>query len=472
MKNKHFELSNIEVGTFKRLNERLTLKIDQSQFRYDSISELNEVKDETPNFLPLREIIEQDNHVLLTYGLSKEAKSLKHLPKEKKAIRTAIARTIMEELVINNNRYHVSLNPANIFYYPMSHVWYAYRANELMPFDDTFSDFVQYKALILYCLTGTPYERLLSNPKEALQKNKDDLIQQIVNVTDLNDLKLSIQGIDDYVSYTEWQAVALQEKKARRKLLITTSSIALVGLCAVGIVHQNDQNKYEAFATEQKAKIKQIKYDTELQSNLEDMDWGKANTVMDQADYSKEEKAQTFLKERQYQRAINADPSSLLKVVKKAYQNDEEKHILDWETPPEASETVKEQLKLEKSIINYDIDDLKGSLSFEENPDVLLRMGKAFTDNDDTQDAQTTQTKLVGIDEDKGKYLKALIALNSADKDVEDTQKDLDSANDIDDKDKSKDDKVTEAKSNLESAKQEQTIAQEKVDSLKKKVGE
>ena len=50
---KDLELLNIEVGTFKRIKDKLTLELDRSQFRYDNISELNELKKETPTFLQL-----------------------------------------------------------------------------------------------------------------------------------------------------------------------------------------------------------------------------------------------------------------------------------------------------------------------------------------------------------------------------------------------------------------------------------
>lgn len=193
---------------------------------------------------------------------------------------------------------------------------------------------------------------------------------------------------------------------------------------------------------------------------------------MDKAGYSKNKKAMTYLNLNKYQEALNTDPSLLLKIVKKAYKNDDTKDILEWQTPSSASSKTSDQLKLEKAIINYDVDTLTGQLSFEQNGDVLLRMGKAFNDHDDTQDASTAQTKLVAINKDKGDYLKALMTLKSANKSVDDNQKKLDDANKIDDKDSGKGDKVKEAKSNLENAKKDQSTAQKKVDQLQKKVGD
>ncbi|MFG7388511.1 hypothetical protein ACGO3R_10585 [Lactococcus lactis] len=98
-------------------------------------------------------------------------------------------------------------------------------------------------------------------------------------------------------------------------------------------------------------------------------------------------------------------------------------------------------------------------------------MGQAFLENNDMQDAQSVQTKLFGLDETKGDYLKSMIDLQTATDKVKDSQKKLDEANKIDNKDKSKGDKVKVAKSNLDSAKKDEKLAKDKVDSLKNKIG-
>ena len=86
MVKKKYDLLNIEIGTFKRSNDKLSIKIDKSQFRYDSLSELNELKKHQENFIDLDSIVEQENQVILTYKLSKNAKSLKELIREKKQL--------------------------------------------------------------------------------------------------------------------------------------------------------------------------------------------------------------------------------------------------------------------------------------------------------------------------------------------------------------------------------------------------
>lgn len=68
-------------------------------------------------------------------------------------------------------------------------------------------------------------------------------------------------------------------------------------------------------------------------------------------------------------------------------------------------------------------------------------MGEAYIDHDNIQDVENVQMKLISVDEKNGKYLK------------------------------SKDDKVKEAQSNLDSAKDKEQSAQDKVDKAKQKVG-
>ena len=51
------QLLNIEVGTFKRQGNKLILELNHNQFRYDQLSELNELKQADAKFLQLVKII-------------------------------------------------------------------------------------------------------------------------------------------------------------------------------------------------------------------------------------------------------------------------------------------------------------------------------------------------------------------------------------------------------------------------------
>ncbi|MGX6395283.1 type VII secretion protein EssB/YukC, partial [Lactiplantibacillus pentosus] len=358
------QLLNIEVGTFKRQGNKLILELNHNQFRYDQLSELNELKQADPNFLQLVNLIEQDQKVVLTYTLPDKVKSLKELPHENKAIRSAIAQEIMRQDVVTDSQYHIALNPANLWYYPMRHVWYAYRANELMPYDDKHSNLAKYKALILFCLTGTPYERLLSNPKEALAKHPDEYLQQVAKATSLAELKEVVNGVEDFVSYHEWQAVEQNQQKNKQRFWLSVAGIAIVAVVAIGLVHKNDERKYQSLANQNQAQVTRLRYSGKIQTALNDKKWSEAQEAMKKAGYSSSKQAQTFLKHKQYQQALNNDPNQLSKVVNTAYANKDSEQVAKWELPSSATSKQKDQLSLEKAIVNYDTNTLNNQLSF------------------------------------------------------------------------------------------------------------
>lgn len=471
MNKQDLQLLNIEVGTFKRADNQLTLDMERKLFRYDRISELNELKHDDPDFLQLTNLIEEDHHVVLTYLLPDKVKSLKELPKEDKAIRTSIAKEIMNQAIISKSSYHVNLNPSNIWYYPMHHVWYAYRANELMPFDDKHSDLEKYRALMLFCLTGATYERLLDEPRTVInKKHPDELLTQVIGAKSVSELAEIINGIEDFVNYQEWQQVDQIKASHKRKYIYTTVGIALVALLMVGLVKKNDQKKYQALVSQSQTKIVQLKAKNQLQKYIDNKDWKTARTAMTKAGYSKQRQVQTLLKYKQYQVALNVDPSQLNKIVNLAYKNNQKDNILTWVLPSKAKGSIQSQLKLEKAIINYDTNKMGNEVSFTDNPDVLLRMGEAYLDHDDTQNAQNVQTKLSGLSINKAKYLKALIKHKSASKSVDNAKKKLEDAEKADDKDK--DNKIKSAKADIKTAKKSLDTAQKEVEKWQKKVGE
>ena len=326
MSKQDLQLLNIEVGTFKRADNQLTLDMERKLFRYDRISELNELKHDDPDFLQLTNLIEEDHHVVLTYLLPDKVKNLKALPKEDKAIRTSIAKEIMNQAIISKSPYHVNLNPSNIWYYPMHHVWYAYRANELMPFDDKHSDLEKYRALMPFCLTGATYERLLDEPRTVInKKHPDELLTQVIGAKSVSELAEIINGIEDFVNYQEWQQVDQIKASHKRKYIYTTVGIALVALLMVGLVKKNDQKKYQALASQSQTKIVQLKAKNQLQKYIDNKDWKTARTAMTKAGYSKQRQVQTLLKYKQYQVALNVDPSQLNKIVNLAYKNNQQR---------------------------------------------------------------------------------------------------------------------------------------------------
>ena len=50
------KLYNFEYGTFQQKDRLLKLKIDQNQFNYDELRELNTIKKSNPFFLEVKKI--------------------------------------------------------------------------------------------------------------------------------------------------------------------------------------------------------------------------------------------------------------------------------------------------------------------------------------------------------------------------------------------------------------------------------
>ncbi|VDG24629.1 conjugation protein (plasmid) [Lactobacillus paracasei subsp. paracasei 8700:2] [Lactiplantibacillus mudanjiangensis] len=313
----------------------------------------------------------------------------------------------------------------------------------------------------------------MSNPKEALAKHPDEYLQQVDKATSLAELKEVVNGVEDFVSYHEWQTVEHDRQTNKQRFWLSVAGIAIVAVVAIGLVHKNDERKYQSLANQNQAQVTRLRYSGKIQTALNDQKWSEAQEAMKKAGYSSSKQAQTFLKHKQYQQALNNDPNQLSEVVNTAYANKDREQVAKWELPSSATSKQKDQLSLEKAIVNYDTNTLNNQLSFTTNADVLLRMGQAFLAHNDTQDAQTVQTKLAGVNSPKAKYLKALLSLNSAKNEVSDAQKKLDDANKIDGgKDKDKDKKVDSAKSDLKNAQSDQSAAQKQVDQAKQKVGD
>lgn len=324
---------------------------------------------------------------------------------------------------------------------------------------------------MLFCLTGATYERLLDEPRTVInKKHPDELLTQVIGAKSVSELAEIINGIEDFVNYQEWQQVDQIKASHKRKYIYTTVGIALVALLMVGLVKKNDQKKYQALASQSQTKIVQLKAKNQLQKYIDNKDWKTARTAMTKAGYSKQRQVQALLKYKQYQVALNVDPSQLNKIVNLAYKNNQKDNILTWVLPSKAKGSIQSQLKLEKAIINYDTNKMGNEVSFTDNPDVLLRMGEAYLDHDDTQNAQNVQTKLSGLSINKAKYLKALIKHKSASKSVDNAKKKLEDAEKADDKDK--DNKIKSAKADIKTAKKSLDTAQKEVEKWQKKVGE
>ncbi len=120
----------------------------------------------------------------------------------------------------------------------------------------------------------------------------------------------------------------------------------------------------KVLANQNQAQVTRLKYSGQIQTALNDQKWSEAQKDMQRAGYPSTKQVSVFLKHRQYQQALNVDPSQLNKVVNAAYANQDNSQVADWQLPTKATSKQKDQLKLEKAIVNYDTNTLNNQLSF------------------------------------------------------------------------------------------------------------
>ena len=467
-------LFNFEFGTFQQKDNDLILKIDKNRFSYDKLHELDDIKKGNPFFLKVKEIKEKDNQVIIQYLIPNEYKNLLQIKREPKAIKTAIAKQIINDDILSNLKNsieYVSLNPANIWYLPMKNVKYAYQANNLMPLDHKHSHLEKYKAVILFCLTGAPYEKLLEEPKFANPKH-DELLDQIISAKDIKQLKTTVNNIDDYVEYTEWEHVQAKQKKNKQKMWLSIGIVALTGLALVGLENKSWEQKYQNLQDKNKLEVKRVRNEVYLENALKHKKYTKAKVYMEKMDYSKAEQIKVYKKYGAYQQVLNIKPKELNSIINELYKEGKEKKILDLTLPSKATSNQNQILVAYKDIINYDTNKLEQDGTLIDNPTILLRIGEAYVNHNDLDDAELLETRLIQKSSIKGKYLKAQINLAQENQDLDNAKKDLDNANKIDNKDKSKGDKVKSAQSEVDTAENKQKSYQKQVKKLAKKVGD
>src|SRR5699024_4735304 len=134
--------------------------------------------------------------------------------------------------------------------------------------------------------------------------------------------------------------------------------------------------------------IENVKEENELKQHLANEDYEKAAESMRKIGEDEEAIAKMFLDAGLYQKALDTEPDYLNDVIKILYENDKKDEILDLKIEDN------EQLETEKQIVSYDYAELKAKQHFIENEDTVIRLGKAFADNGNMEDAQLLQEKV------------------------------------------------------------------------------
>jgi len=381
-------LTNFEFGSVKVAKDQVSIQIPKSHFKYDSLNELNDIKSDRINFLSVLDIQENEksNRVEFYYEIPKGLIPFYKIKNEDLIVKLSILKQIVEDDVLSSNQF-VSIHPSTLFYRPMKTVKYTYLANDLMPSDNKYSNIDRYKALVISVLSGLSYEICLNN-KDKVSKKKNELIESIIEVKSREELLSDLESLLEYKQYYHFKTnKENQSKKKIRRIAIVAVSF-LVLILAIGLTKSMANKEHVQTVAYYEQEIENVKEENELKQHLANEDYEKAAESMRKIGEDEEAIAKMFLDAGLYQQALDTEPDYLNDVIKILYENDKKDEILDLKIEDN------EQLETEKQIVSYDYAELKAKQHFIENEDTVIRLGKAFADNGNMEDAQLLQEKV------------------------------------------------------------------------------
>lgn len=447
---------NMELGTYK-VNQKqntISLELTKEQFESDSIYDFEEITEADERFLPVN-ISEEDSKFIFNFEKFPELKNLKDVIKEPKAVRLSIAKTILEQRILETSGFdYVSLNPSSIWYLPMRTVKYSYRANTLMPITSN-DTFLMYKAVILYVLTGCPYERLLEDYR-ALEKltQKNPYLAEIVEADNISLLSNILKQTEDVITYSEWNTISTKQNNLKKGLIVLGSALLLTNLVTATVVTKRQNTKQEAEIAKLKNQYEQENVKKQIKEAIANNDFDKAVEIMKSAKYSSKKISSILFANKQYQKALMYNDEMLEKVISTYWNNDEQEKVLDLKLPKKASSENSDKLALEKAIVSYNTETMQSELAFTEDGNTLLRMFISYLNNDSLTSANSVLDKLSSIGASKQyDYANAMYNVYITNSSIEEEEQKLAEAKNLSDSDSNKSNQVKEHESKLEDLK-------------------
>lgn len=380
MKNdKHLKIYNFEFGTITDTAETVKIDMDNKQFTHDTVAELkdNMITDNNKLFLPLVDIKESETDVTFYYSKSRKLTNLIEIKKEEYPVKISIAEEILETDILNKYEEDVfiSLNPANLYYYPMNTVTYTYTANKYMP-RTQHTKLDRYKASVISILSGIPYEKCLSS-KEEVKQEGNELIKEIYNQTTREDLLEFIKDSEDYITYDYITNTRNKEKKTNRIYQYIIGGIIVLGLASVVFIQANASKSQLDMAENYEQQLKEK--DILLQANQEfqNENYDEAVQLYRDIGYDLPEIAHELALLRQYQLALDTDESSLEQVIQTLYENEEENTLSDLNVE-NLSDEAQGKVADELTIISEDTSAMENVLNFLSDENTAERLTQKY----------------------------------------------------------------------------------------------
>lgn len=388
-KNK-YRIYEFEFGTITEKSEQVILDIVQSQFSFESIEEIKNLPTKNdPLFLTSEAIKLTETSLLFTFHKSKQLKNMVQIKEEEYPVKLAIVQKILEQNILakyKDENIFISLNPSTLYYYPMETVRYTYSGNLFMP-RNTYTDIERYRALTVSLLSNIPYDKCLIHPKEV-SKEANPFIQEIYQQNTINDLLLLVKDSKNYMTYDYIQDREESEKKIKRKYQYLLGGVITLSLVGFSLLGAKISSEATTLANQ---------YDKELNAkdtlilaneNFYEGDYEKAIELYNTIDYDNEELADRLIENEEYQKALEADPSTLEKVIQALYEAEQSEFILELSDKP-LDEAQSEKLADEQGIINEDTNVMLNTLNFLDDENTASRLLNKYIALGDYASAET-----------------------------------------------------------------------------------
>lgn len=440
---KPFNIYQFEFGTITQEETTIKIEIENSQFSHDTLKEIMELSTKKdPLFLDIETVKEAENSIIYHYKKSNLLKNLTTIKNEAYPVKLSIAQEILKQDILQQyikKDIYISLNPVTIYYHPMQTVLYTYSANRFMP-RDSHTTIERYKALIVSILSSIAYEKCLNSPQDV-SKEGNDLVKEIYRQKTISDLLLLIQESNDYTTYNYIESCKNTENKIKKRYFYLLTGVVALSLASLSLLGVKVAGQAEELSMNYEKQLTEKDHLLNANDNFYRGNYDEAIALYEKTDYDKEKLSVDLIEKEEYQKALDIDPTSLEKIIQKAYKSEQPEVVLGLDDK-ELSEEEQAKLVDEKGIINGDTTSMLNTLNFLKDEQTATRLTTKFLEIGDMNNAKKVEEKYPENAEIKNSIKNAEMSNEKLEKERLEIQKQ------IDDKqkklDESKDDKEKE----------------------------
>ena len=377
-----------EHGTlFIYPNHQYRLEIAASKVLAERVEDIQELREEHPNFFTLKDITKEKDRLILDYEIEEGFQPLIVAKHYSPVLRLALLNQLLVMDPLQNSNEKVLLHPRNIFFKDMKKIKFLYRSNQWLPHEDHLDKVEQYKILILSMFSRFSYEKYKREKDQLLAKEKEDFFFQIEHAGSVEDLKSLIADKLQKEETLHFFGLEMEKQKIKKQKRILTGFS--MGLCAGALILAIflQQMTEDRVQTAYAAKLEKMEQETYFYKIVSENKYDEAITFLKKSGGSEKEIGALYFKKGDYQKAIDEDKGFVQPSIEALYRANKKAEILGLKAESE-------YLELEKKIVSYDYSVLLSEQAFTKDKDQQLRIGKAFAEHGDITDAKDINQKL------------------------------------------------------------------------------